>query len=87
MTIKDREVWATRTTKPNTTFPSGLKVYVPNGQPWQSFCPDAKHHDPDPKNLDPNTGVSPTHRQVKCKTCGLYTRWIRKKKRKQRTGK
>jgi hypothetical protein len=68
-------------TKPNCTFPSGLAVYVPSGLPWQDFCPDAKKHHKPPKNMDPTTGLSPTHQQVQCPTCGLYSRWVKRKKR------
>jgi hypothetical protein len=63
-------------------FPSGLVAPRKPG-PWQNSCPGAATmHRPDPADMDPRTGISPTMKQVKCPKCGLYFRWVPRAKAK-----
>jgi hypothetical protein len=70
--------------RPNMIFPTGLSVYVPPGKTWQNYCPDASNHDPDPANVSQTTGLSKTHRQAQCPTCGLWVQWLPRKKRSKK---
>lgn len=66
------------------TLPTGLVVPV-KGLWLHESCPRAYEHSPLPADFNPGTGYSKTMRQVKHKTCGLWTQWEPKKKRKARS--
>lgn len=57
-------------------MPSGITVEMTKAMVWlHEGCPDARKHDPLPKDFNPATGYSKTRRQAKCATCGLWMKW------------